>query len=120
MSSSLGMCLMIVYFVLIYCGTQAYSLIIQNRNKIDLSHLGARMYGKPRADVGREVDRYYQNFQFDKNPEELGRYADGDILIPRPTPKNGVVGESYRWPNGVIPFEIRGTFSKFANYRCCL
>ncbi|CAD7092378.1 unnamed protein product [Hermetia illucens] len=69
------------------------------------------MYGKPRADVGREVDRYYQNFQFDKNPEELGQYADGDILIPRPTPKNGVVGESYRWPNGVIPFEIRGTFS---------
>lgn len=49
------------------------------------------------------------------NPEELGPYLEGDMLIPRPAGRNGIRAKSARWPNGVIPFEIKGNFSKLQN-----
>ena len=43
------------------------------------------------------------------NPEELGELPEGDIAGGY----NGIIDESYRWPNGVVPFVITpGDFSK--------
>ncbi|XP_026473564.1 zinc metalloproteinase nas-4-like isoform X1 [Ctenocephalides felis] len=33
------------------------------------------------------------------------------MLIPRPAGRNGIRAKSARWPNGVIPFEIKGNFN---------
>ena len=41
------------------------------------------------------------------NPEELGDYFEGDIVLAPGQEKNGMIDERYRWPNGVIPYEIR-------------
>jgi Astacin (Peptidase family M12A) len=50
------------------------------------------------------------------NPEELGSYAKGDILIPREPPaeggRNALVAEETRWPWAVVPFYINGTFTE--------
>lgn len=43
------------------------------------------------------------------NPEERGPYPEGDLLIP--ISKNGIKLESFRWKNGVIPYEIQSGFS---------
>lgn len=45
------------------------------------------------------------------NPEEMGEYAEGDILMPQ-LARNGVREESQRWPNGHIPYMIEGHFSE--------
>ncbi len=43
----------------------------------------------------------------DVNPEELGHYFQGDIVLaPGQSPKNGLIDERYRWPNGVVPYEF--------------
>ena len=43
----------------------------------------------------------------DVNPEELGDHFEGDIVLAPGQEKNGMIDERYRWPNGVIPYEIR-------------
>ena len=57
------------------------------------------------------------------NPEELGSYASGDILIPANTSKvyasygrNGLTAPSARWPRGVIPFTISRGFSEYSDH----
>lgn len=43
------------------------------------------------------------------HPEELGEYAEGDILHPEPDGRqgrNGLRAKSSRWPNKTIPYEI--------------
>lgn len=44
------------------------------------------------------------------NLEEKGGYYQGDIMN-RPDSKNGLIDERYRWPNGVVPYTIVGSFS---------
>lgn len=46
------------------------------------------------------------------NPEEMGDYAEGDILIPT-LARNGVKEETLKWQNGHVPYEIDSSFSKF-------
>lgn len=78
-----------------------------NEEQIDLSHFGSKIYGFPSEEAGKLV----ANMDPTKgNPEELGPYLEGDILIPRRTPRNGVIGEAYRWPRGHIPYEIAPSF----------
>lgn len=76
---------------------------------IDLSGYKLK-YGLPDMESGQLVNSWQPSDPW--NPEELGNYFEGDILMPKQTSsaRNGVVGESYRWPNGIIPFEIRGNF----------
>jgi hypothetical protein len=53
------------------------------------------------------------------NPEELGLYLEGDIM--QPSSRNGLTALTARWPGGIIPYEIRGTFSECssqANTKC--
>lgn len=69
--------------------------------KIDLSQIGWRLYGKPMENNHRMyVERW-------GNPEERGPYFEGDLLNPS-NPKNGIKHESFRWQNREIPYEIRG------------
>ncbi|XP_058839023.1 hatching enzyme 1.2-like isoform X2 [Topomyia yanbarensis] len=78
-------------------------------DEIDLSHLGMGIYGEPDESVGERVSQY--NPETDSvNPEELGTYVDGDILIARPAGRNGLADKSTRWPGAVVPFVISGDF----------
>jgi hypothetical protein len=47
------------------------------------------------------------------NPEELGSYLEGDMLLPAANQgRNGLIPTEYRWTNGTIPYKIAGTFSR--------
>lgn len=72
---------------------------------IDLSHFGAKLFGKPLEIDGESLG------DVKKNPEELGPYLEGDLLIPSEV-RNGMKAESMRWKNGEIPYEIRGSYSE--------
>lgn len=78
---------------------------------IDLSQFGTEIFGIPVQHNLRNAERKYGN------PEERGHYLEGDLLIPVNS-KNGIKPESYRWSNGIIPYEIRGSFSKNSIQKC--
>lgn len=81
------------------------SMNIVDGDRIDLSHLGSKLFGKP-------VENDGENFgETDENPEEIGPYLEGDLLVPSEA-RNGMKAESLRWKNGEVPFEIRGSFSE--------
>ncbi|XP_030573374.1 low choriolytic enzyme [Drosophila novamexicana] len=84
-----------------------------SKDIIDLSSYGSAMYGTPDQELTAAL---VGNFSADTdkvNPEELGSYLEGDILVPQSpiTMKNGLTTQSSRWPNGVVPYEIRGSFN---------
>lgn len=78
---------------------------------IDLSEFGNKIFGQPSNETGKLVAAYNPD-KDDINPEELGSYLEGDMLIPGGMGRNGLTAVSSRWPNAVIPFEIRGSFGK--------
>lgn len=76
---------------------------------IDLTQYGRSIFGEPDNSTGEILAKY--NPETDgRNPEELGSYLEGDILMPLGQARNGLSATSARWPNGIIPFEIRGNF----------
>lgn len=79
-------------------------------DEIDLSYLGETIYGVPDERTGEMIKGL--NPENLTNPEELGNYAEGDILFPKPATRNGLRDPSKHWPNGVVPFVIEGSFSK--------
>ncbi|XP_065359198.1 hatching enzyme 1.2-like [Calliphora vicina] len=83
------------------------------RDVIDLSFYGSAMFGEPDDQHTARMVANYTPEAFEVNPEELGTYLEGDILIPKPiiTMKNGLTSQSSRWPKGVVPYEIRGNFN---------
>ena len=55
------------------------------------------------------------------NPEELGEYAQGDILFTNKGgsfARNGLKAPSARWPGAVVPYEISYGFCKYGS-SCC-
>ncbi|MCL4134214.1 UNVERIFIED_CONTAM: hypothetical protein GTU68_004892 [Idotea baltica] len=46
------------------------------------------------------------------NPDEWGSYYQGDIRLPLPSAKNGILDESYRWDGGVVPYEWSDSFDE--------
>ncbi|XP_062555065.1 zinc metalloproteinase nas-4 isoform X2 [Armigeres subalbatus] len=80
-----------------------------SEDEIDLSELGLDLYGEPDPEIGKLVENYDPETH-DVNPEELGSYVGGDMLINRPAGRNGMVDKSTRWPGGVVPYEINGNF----------
>ncbi|XP_032691513.1 zinc metalloproteinase nas-4-like isoform X1 [Odontomachus brunneus] len=74
-----------------------------------LQHLGESLYGLPDNETGFKVAQWHENM--DVNPEELGNYAEGDILFPPVFGRNGLKADSARWPNGVIPYMISPYFN---------
>ncbi|XP_049879665.1 zinc metalloproteinase nas-7-like [Pectinophora gossypiella] len=79
-------------------------------NVIDISHLGPEAYGSPNKESGEAVSKWSENSLM--NPEEMGEYAEGDILMPEVSTRNGVRGDTARWPNGIIPYVIEGYFNQ--------
>ncbi|XP_037952066.1 zinc metalloproteinase nas-4 [Teleopsis dalmanni] len=86
-----------------------------NTSLIDLSFYGNALYGTPDSKATGELVANYTPDASSVNPEELGSYLEGDILVPTEAnsafTKNGVTSLSSRWPNGVVPFEVGGQFS---------
>lgn len=84
-----------------------------SKDVIDLSFYGMALYGEPDHNSTAELVANYTPETHPVNPEELGSYLEGDILIPKQgvTMKNGLTTQSSRWPNGIVPYEIRGNFN---------
>ncbi|XP_061398643.1 zinc metalloproteinase nas-4-like [Musca vetustissima] len=83
-------------------------------NVLDLSVFGSSLYRIPDYNnTARLVDEY-QPETAHVNPEELGSYLEGDILMPQSSVilKNGLVSTATRWPNGVVPYEIGAQFKR--------
>ncbi|KAI8442421.1 hypothetical protein MSG28_005935 [Choristoneura fumiferana] len=80
-----------------------------DEDKIDLSHLGPEAYGAPSKESGDALSTWDESSPM--NPEEMGEYAEGDILIPQ-LGRNGMRDESMRWPSGIIPYVIEGRYSQ--------
>lgn len=71
---------------------------------IDLSALGSNLFSEPDESVGKIVNDWTP--EDGQNPEELGSYLEGDMLIPTVEGRNGLVSTASRWPNGVVPYII--------------
>lgn len=78
---------------------------------IDLSHLGEKAFGDPDEKVGKVLESW--NSSSNINPEEMGSYLEGDILIPRALGRSALSDRSRRWPGGVVPYVISGSFSEY-------
>ncbi|XP_037810011.1 zinc metalloproteinase nas-1-like [Lucilia sericata] len=87
---------------------------IQDPNSIDLSVYGGSLYGLPDFNNTGKLLAQFKPHEATVNPEELGSYLEGDILMPQNaiTLKNGITSKTSRWPNAEVPFEIAGDFTK--------
>lgn len=83
--------------------------------EIDLSHMGEKIFGEPDEKNG-EALRFLTAENITGNPEELGNYAEGDILFVNSDLRNGVRAPSKRWPNGRVPYKLAGHFSKLSGF----
>lgn len=79
--------------------------------EIDVSHMGEKIFGEPDETNGDTL-RYLTPENMTGNPEELGNYAEGDILFIQSDLRNGVRAPSKRWPGGRVPYKLAGHFSK--------
>lgn len=79
---------------------------VNDDDSIDLIQFGPKLFGIPVENAESE--------EVLDNPEESSSYFQGDLLIPisNDSSRNGMRAESYRWKNGEVPFEIRGSFSE--------
>lgn len=78
---------------------------------IDLSLLGPTIFGVPDNATGLLVAEYDPN-TYEVNPEELGSYLEGDMLMPPGFSRNGLQAISSRWPGAIVPYDIFGTFGQ--------
>lgn len=78
---------------------------------IDLSQYGSAIFGVPSNKTGHRVAQYDPT-RDQMNPEELGEYLEGDMLMTPDFARNGLIATSSHWPGAVVPFEITGYFSK--------
>lgn len=76
---------------------------------IDLSHFGASIFGVPSNKTGQLVASYDPSTD-GRNPEELGEYLEGDMLMPAGFGRNGLIAQSSHWASGIVPYEISGYF----------
>lgn len=81
---------------------------------IDLTQYGRSIFGEPDNETGEKLARYNPDVD-GGNPEELGSYLEGDILMPLGQARNGLSATSARWPGGIVPYEIRGSFGELKN-----
>lgn len=65
---------------------------------------------EPSKFAGRVLIKWSETEHYG-NPEEQGPYFEGDIIVP-----NGrafFTRQARKWDDGIIPYEISGSFSKF-------
>lgn len=91
--------------------------IDETSSLIDLTQYGREIFGRPDTSTGDRLAKY--NPEVDTvNPEELGSYLEGDILIPVEIQgRNALKNISAHWSSGVSYYEISGTFGKLVELR---
>lgn len=82
---------------------------------IDLSHYGSSIFREPNNETGLLVASYDPNTDT-RNPEEIGDYLEGDILIPPSQARNGLIAITSHWPSAIVPFEISGYFGMYFHF----
>jgi hypothetical protein len=65
-----------------------------NDDVIDLTRFGDSIYGDPSEEVGKIVNDWTPDSNV--NPEELGTYLEGDMLITNSDARNGITRTSSR------------------------
>nr|CAI5862021.1 unnamed protein product [Callosobruchus analis] len=80
---------------------------VEERIEVDFSFLGEKAFKEPDPEVGKRLENWNSS---SSHPEELGEYAQGDIVIPRDLSRNGLISNTFRWRAGIIPYEIVGIF----------
>lgn len=65
---------------------------------------------KPNLLAGRRLDEWSRK-ENSGNPEEQGGYFEGDIIINFQS-RNVAVTQKLKWKNGIVPYVIKGDFSK--------
>ncbi|XP_068623853.1 hatching enzyme 1.2-like [Battus philenor] len=90
--------------------TDNNNIIDEGDGEIDLSSLGPAAYGTPENSSGEAVAMWTEESLM--NPEEMGNYGQGDILIPPANTRNGMNNKASRWPNGIIPYVVAGQFNQ--------
>ncbi|KAI4454784.1 discoidin cub egf laminin and zinc metalloprotease domain containing [Holotrichia oblita] len=86
-----------------------YSFPTVENNEIDVSHYGAALFGKPNEKTGEIVNEWASESS-QVNPEELGEYLEGDILVPAKG-RNGLLDFSSKWDGGMVPYVIVGPYN---------
>lgn len=74
---------------------------------IDLTYLGRRVFGDPNSESGKRLDDWNESSEV--NADEMGDYAEGDILFPQKL-RSGLISEVYRWKDAEVPYEIADDF----------
>jgi hypothetical protein len=112
------------------------SIIMHDENEVtayfstELKRLGSNLFGSEDLAVGKsstssqlsdiinqwsfssgERVKSYDPTKHKENPEELGSYVEGDLLLPTKLGRNGLADITTRWPAGVIPYKIEATFT---------
>jgi hypothetical protein len=109
--------ILITFFALLFAmATTVVSFVLKDNGDNDLddeiksSRLGFVAFGRPDEETGARLDQWTPGKQ---NPEELGSYYEGDILVPRERlGRNGIALTTYRWKNGQIPYVIKGPYTQ--------
>lgn len=78
---------------------------------IDLSKISEQIYAEPDEETGRKLEEFNVH-ESNLNPEEIGNYYEGDILVPDSVARSALSGPSTRWPHGIIPYTIDPQFCK--------
>lgn len=104
-------CLLLVAFVGIGKSFPALSdNEIENVDVIDLSMFRKLIFKKNGESVRKAVSEWQPSDY--QNPEELGTFFQGDIVLPTNEGKNGLVDKSRRWTNGVVPYVFAASVSQ--------
>lgn len=108
--------LVVMLCILFGANGAPYGAFEENRldgdaDSIDLSQYGSSIYRQPSNETGYRVANYNPDVD-GLNPEEMGDYLEGDMVVPADFGRNGLIAQSSHWPDGIVPFEISGYFSK--------
>lgn len=76
----------------------------------DLTQYGRRFFGNPDYSSAERIPNYVP--MTNQNPEELGPYLEGDIVIPLGQTRNALSHIKYHWPDAIVPYLIEGDFSE--------
>lgn len=100
-----------IFFVVIGCVAGTMLANGHPQSLSDLSYLGKKIYVQPNLWSGERVAEYNPKKDLE-NPEEMGNYAEGDMVMPEVHGRSVIAWQSSRWPGSIIPYEISGNFGK--------
>ncbi|XP_025988895.2 zinc metalloproteinase nas-7 [Solenopsis invicta] len=95
---------LVIFVLMIFVPTIFASTIFHTRD-LKESHMMI-----PDKETGVRVAQWTK--EMNVNPEELGSYYQGDIILTHNTQRSGVTDKELFWPNGEVPYVIEGDFNK--------